>query len=65
MYMYIYIYIYMCIYIPPPPQVSLKAELETGYAKRGARQGQAIREAQTKVSGLEHSLTVVGGGGGG
>ncbi|KAL6746692.1 flagellar/basal body protein [Haematococcus lacustris] len=40
-------------------EVSLKAELEEGYAKRSARQASALREAGSKVSLLEGSLAQV------
>jgi len=37
-------------------EVGLKAELEGQYAKRGAQQNTAIKEAQAKISSLEASL---------
>lgn len=40
-------------------EVTLKSELEEGYAKRGAKQQQAIKEAQSKIASLEESLQQV------
>ncbi len=40
--------------------LSVKAELEEGFARRCARQAAAIREAQAKICSLEASLAQVG-----
>lgn len=40
-------------------EVVLKSELEEGYAKRGAQQAITIKDAQSKVVTLEHSLQQV------
>ncbi|GAX85577.1 hypothetical protein CEUSTIGMA_g12992.t1 [Chlamydomonas eustigma] len=37
-------------------EVSLKSELESGYAKRGAKQSMAIKEAQAKIASLDQSM---------
>ena len=37
-------------------EVGLKTEMEEGYAKRGAKQNMAIKDAQAKVVALEQSL---------
>eukprot|EP00197_Chlamydomonas_leiostraca_P014815 CAMPEP_0202874320 /NCGR_PEP_ID=MMETSP1391-20130828/25171_1 /ASSEMBLY_ACC=CAM_ASM_000867 /TAXON_ID=1034604 /ORGANISM="Chlamydomonas leiostraca, Strain SAG 11-49" /LENGTH=436 /DNA_ID=CAMNT_0049555731 /DNA_START=78 /DNA_END=1384 /DNA_ORIENTATION=+ len=40
-------------------EVSLKTELEVGYAKRGARQASGLKEAQSKIATLEGSLAQI------
>ncbi|GMH39630.1 hypothetical protein BSKO_07528 [Bryopsis sp. KO-2023] len=37
-------------------EVDLKCELEKGFASRGARQSQQVKDAQTKIGSLESSL---------
>lgn len=41
-------------------EVTLKSQLEEGYAKKGAQQNVAIKEASTRISVLEQSLQQVG-----
>jgi hypothetical protein len=41
-------------------ELGLKMTLEEAWAKRGARQGMALKEAQARVTGLEASLQQVG-----
>ena len=43
-------------------EVALKTELEGGYAKRGAKQSMAIKEAQSKIATLDQSMQQVGVG---
>ena len=40
-------------------EVALKTELEGGYAKRGAKQSMAIKEAQSKIATLDQSMQQV------
>ena len=40
-------------------EVTLKTELEGGYAKRGAKQSMAIKEAQGKIASLDQSMQQV------
>ena len=40
-------------------EVAMKTELESGYAKRGAKQSVAIKDAQSKITSLDQSMQQV------
>lgn len=42
-------------------EVALKSELEGGYAKRGAKQSAAIKDAQAKIASMDQSMQQVSG----